>query len=383
MKCFVGTICLPLRRFLLGLLLKQPISIQKLDCSMHKTIRLSVLLAGILLAVSGAVQAQDKHFTQFYAAPIQLNPALTGAIEGRYRVGALYRDQWRSVLDAPIQSYAVQGDFRFNPFKRAVVKDAVGFGVQFVNDRIGIIDFNTTQIALAGAYHKSLGSDNKRFLSLGFSAGITQRTLTYSSLNFHDEFDGSTGFTLGTGEELPANNFAYVDMSTGLNYTAELNNNNNIFLGLAYHHFAQPNVSFLENQEEGDNLYRKLSVQMAGRFRVGSRQSRVALLPRVLVASQGPHLEVNAGTSVRTTLGEYGGSALHIGSWVRPVRNADGLGLDAVVALVGFEVNSVLLGLSYDLNLNALGYNQRRGAFELSVTYLGSFEDEGILCPKF
>jgi type IX secretion system PorP/SprF family membrane protein len=350
---------------------------------MHKTIRLSALLMGVLFVVVGSLQAQDKHFTQFYAAPIQLNPALTGAFEGRYRVGALYRDQWRSVLDAPIQSYAVQGDFRFNPFKRSVVKDAVGFGVQFVNDRVSIIDFNTTQIALAGAYHKSLGSRNKRFLSLGFSAGITQRTLTYSSLNFHDEFDGSTGFTLGTGEELPANNFAYVDMSTGLNYTAQLDNNNNIFLGVAYHHFAQPNVSFFENQDEGDKLYRKLSVQMAGRFRVGSRQSRVAVLPRVLVASQGPHLEINAGTSVRTALGEYGTSALHLGSWVRPVRNNDGMGLDAVVALVGFEVNGVLFGLSYDLNLQAIGANQRQGAFELSVNYLGSFVDEGILCPKF
>jgi hypothetical protein len=57
--------------------------------------------------------------------------------------------------------------------------------------------------------------------------------------------------------------------------------------------------------------------------------------------------------------------------------------LDAAVVLVGFEVNNVLFGMSYDLNLQALNARQRQGAFELSIAYLGSFESEGIACPKF
>jgi hypothetical protein len=92
---------------------------------------------------------------------------------------------------------------------------------------------------------------------------------------------------------------------------------------------------------------------------------------------------VNTGTNFRFAMGQYGSTALQFGAWARPVRNSDGFGLDAVVALVGIELDNMLFGLSYDLNLKALQANQRQGAFELSVTYLGNYNNEDILCPKF
>jgi hypothetical protein len=39
------------------------------------------------------VKAQDFHYSQFYAAPLYLNPALTGSTE-LSRVGVNYRKQW-------------------------------------------------------------------------------------------------------------------------------------------------------------------------------------------------------------------------------------------------------------------------------------------------
>ncbi len=94
-------------------------------------------------------------------------------------------------------------------------------------------------------------------------------------------------------------------------------------------------------------------------------------------------MEINTGTNFRVAMGQYGSTALHIGSWLRPVRNDDGLGLDAVVAMLGLEFNGVLIGFSYDLNLRALQTKQRQGAFEISIAYLGEYENEEILCPKF
>lgn len=341
------------------------------------------LFALIATVILQSLTAQDQHFTQFYAAPLTLNPALTGAFEGKYRVASIYRDQWRSVLDEPVQSFAVAGDFRFTPRKRRVVEDAVGLGLIFNNDHVGVIDFNTTQIALSLAYHKSLNVDNDQFLSAGFQAGITQRGVSYSSLFFHDQFDGYSGYTGTTQEDLPANSFAYLDMNVGLNYTARIGDKSNIYAGLAYHHFNRPEISFGSDVVEGNKLYGKFSAQFAANLPIGGRQSRASFLPRVLVASQGPHLQTNAGANFRFLMGEYGTSALHIGSWVRPVKNDGGFGLDAAVALVGFELNNVLLGLSYDLNIKALGAKQRQGAFEISIAYLGNYEGEGILCPKF
>lgn len=350
---------------------------------MQKLIRHTAALALLLLTLAPKMAAQDQHFTQFYASPLTLNPALTGGFEGRYRVGTIYRDQWRSVLDEPIRTFSVAGDFRFNAPGKHVKEDAFGIGLAFVNDQVSVLDFNTTQIAVSLAYHKALDVDNRQYLSLGFQGAMVQRNVNYSNLHFQDQFDGFSGYTQGTGEELPPNNFAYGDLNVGLNYTAKLGRRSNVFAGLAYHHVTRPTVSFYETQNAGDRLYSKISAQLAANLPIGGRDSRVSWQPRLLMANQGPHFQVNAGTNFRTALGQYGSSAFHLGGWVRPVRNSDGLGLDAAVVLAGFEFNNVLLGLSYDLNLKALGANQRQGAFEISVAYLGNFENEGIVCPKF
>lgn len=328
------------------------------------------------------ISAQDKHFTQFYASPLTLNPALTGAFDGSYRLGTIYRDQWRQVLDNPIKTFSMGADLRFDAPGKNNNDDAIGLGLMFFNDKVSVIDFSTTQIAISMAYHKSLGGGKRQFLTLGAQLGLTQRNVNYESLDFHDEFDGFNGYTGTTLEELPTNNFAFADYSVGLNYTAKFGRSGRIFVGSALHHFLQPTISFYETDAEGDKLYMKLNGQFAASLPL-TRDNRVSLLPRVLVAIQGPHMEINAGANIRTAMGKYGGSAVHFGAWARPVRNSDGLGLDAVVAMLGFEISSVLLGLSYDLNIGALQAKQRQSAFEISVAYLGNYDNEEIVCPKF
>jgi type IX secretion system PorP/SprF family membrane protein len=197
-----------------------------------------------------------------------------------------------------------------------------------------------------------------------------------------DQFDGSTGYVKPTLESLPPNNFSYGDLNVGLNYTATIGRSAKVFTGLAYHHVNQPNVSFFESNGKGGKLYPKYSGQFAANIPL-RKDNRVSLLPRFLVASQGPHMEINTGTNFRVAMGKYGASAIHFGTWVRPVRNDGGFGMDAVVALLGLELNSVLFGLSYDLSLKGLAANQRQGAFELTIAYLGSYENEEIICPKF
>jgi type IX secretion system PorP/SprF family membrane protein len=338
------------------------------------------LVVVFFLLVPGSVRAQDIHFTQFYASPMTLNPALAGGFEGKYRVGAIYRDQWRNALDNPIRTFAVAGDLRFDAGKKKVYNDAIGLGLLFFNDQVSIIDFNTTQIAVSLAYHKSLDVDDRQFLSFGLQAGLTQRNVNYESLQFHDEFDGLTGFVLPTLENLPENNFSYGDYNLGLNYSLRFGRSGALFAGLAMHHFLQPTISFYGNGQEGDKLYIKYSGQFSASIPVANR---VAISPRFLIALQGPHMQINTGANFRTALGKYGSTAFHIGGWVRPVRNESTVGLDAVVALVGFEFNNVMFGLSYDLNMSAISAGRRQGAFEVSVAYLGNYESEDILCPKF
>lgn len=58
-----------------------------------KYLRSAALIGCFLLIVFSQAMGQDFHFTQFYAAPLNLSPAFTGAMETT-RAGVNYRKQW-------------------------------------------------------------------------------------------------------------------------------------------------------------------------------------------------------------------------------------------------------------------------------------------------
>ena len=54
---------------------------------------LLVWMAGILLIFSADAESQDPAFSQFYANPLYMNPAMAG-VEGPPKVYLGYRNQW-------------------------------------------------------------------------------------------------------------------------------------------------------------------------------------------------------------------------------------------------------------------------------------------------
>ena len=72
---------------------------------------LRTILSGILLVscLNGVAQV-DPHFSQYFIQPMTLNPALTGAIEGDYRVSAVWRAQYENTFSTKgISGEAVTG----------------------------------------------------------------------------------------------------------------------------------------------------------------------------------------------------------------------------------------------------------------------------------
>jgi len=352
--------------------------------------RYYILLFFVVL-IGSQLSAQDQHFSQFYASPLTLNPALTGALEGKYRVSMIYRDQWRSSLDNPYQTFSAAADFRYKvkQYKKRY-RDAVGVGVLFYNDKVNAINFSTNQIMIAGAYHKALNPESNQFLSLGLQIGMVQRNLNYDQLTFDDQFNGTDLFSDPTGELFPENNFAFSDFQVGLHYSYAPRGETGIFAGVAMHHVMEPEMSFYYRQLPDDDkderlsntLFRKYSAHLGLQIPVGERTQ---ISPRALIYSQGPHLTFNAGSNFRFLVNDISGTAIHIGAWARPVNNQDDAWqLDALVAMLGIEHQSFLLGFSYDISPGQLNINNRnRNAFEISVAYLGEYEDETVLCPKF
>ena len=54
----------------------------------------------VCVALVSVSIAQDPNFSQFFASPLTLNPALTGKFDGVYRFAANYRNQWPTINNA-------------------------------------------------------------------------------------------------------------------------------------------------------------------------------------------------------------------------------------------------------------------------------------------
>jgi hypothetical protein len=52
---------------------------------------------------------------------------------------------------------------------------------------------------------------------------------------------------------------------------------------------------------------------------------------------------------------------------------------------LGLELNELLIGISYDAGMTTLfnGISGRRNAIELTVTYMGRYNNDDNFCPKF
>lgn len=347
-----------------------------------------ILLALFVASLATISKAQDTYFSQFYAASAKLNPALTGAFNGKYRVAAIYRDQWRKLIEKQVSTYAVTTDLSFNLGRpRKPYADKAAVGITFVSDRMGEFDYAYNQIAVTGAYHKALDPNNTTYLSIGTEISANQKTINYASLSFSDQFNGETGYLLGTNEVLPENNVAYFDYAIGLNFTSTPNDKISIFMGGAIHHLFKPSISFYKfDDATEDNPYqnfvpRKYSAQFNVRLGLADK---FHLMPRAIFEIQGGSMKLDAGLNYRILLSAFNGTALQFGTYLRTLRdNKSAFNLDAVIGMVGIEYGNVLLGFSYDASLATLSDPRRRSAFEVSIAYLGNYENELVLCPKF
>lgn len=346
------------------------------------------LIMGLFLGMSSSILAQDPHFSQFYASPLTLNPALAGTSPGNYRVAVNYRDQWRGALDNPLRTFSAAGDLKYYMNDRQNRPDIASGGFMFFSDQVSDFDLNTNQIAVVGAYHKSLDQNIDHYLGLGFQIGLIQKSINYEDLFFQDQFNSINDFNLPTGELLPANNFAFFDFAVGLNYSISPVKGRQYFGGISYSHITTPNISFYKlDQTPNPALVREnaLFAKLTGYAGMSMTSSeKMEIQPRILFLSQGPHTEVNLGTNFKYKLDDYGDKHLHFGPWIRTVNNESGFGVESLVASIGIELKNILFGLSYDHSLGDL-ITDRKGlnALEISITFLGEVDNNDGFCPTF
>ena len=339
----------------------------------------------VILFFSGFVYSQDISFSQAYVSGTYLNPALTGLFNGFVRVSTQYREQGRGGLDNIFKTYVISSDIKYN--FRTINKfseDVLGVGIYFINDRVDLYDFNTNMISLSVSYHKAIGFRTEQYIGIGFQGGVLQKNINREHLTFEDMFDKVGSYSFPTAEPGFSNNFAVGDFSLGIYYTISPTDKIKIGTGIAYQHFASPNISFYrkaENIESKNDLFPKMTYHAAMDIKILSFTS---LQPRIRYVKQGPYMDFEAGTNVKMSSFNWDLIAIHFGLSGHVIKDLESVTVGSVVPFFGFQYKNFLMGFSYDMVMTHV-INSRRNlhTFEFSLSYLGDQTNDALVCPKF
>jgi len=312
-------------------------------------------LLALLAIIQTEVYAQDPQFTQFYAAPIYLNPAYTGA-NGNIRAAMNYRNQWPG-SEAQSVTYLASYDQHFS-FLRS------SFGLLAKKDEqyngIGNT-FSSTEVALSYAY--KIEASETFSIQPAIQAGYVIRDIDFNSFIFGDQITNN-GFTANpTAEQFPEEQIGYVDVSTGFLVFSD-----RMWFGVAVHHINEPEQSWLGGLD-------KLPMKTTAHFgfviptkRTRRRQPDLedgTIIPVIQYKTQ--------GRSDQLSLGVYGNfDPIVAGFWYRglPVKRFDNTvsNNDALAVLFGLYIKQMTVAYSYDFTVSELA-PITNGAHEISLTF--------------
>ena len=336
--------------------------------------RRMIVLISLVSCLTSNIFSQDLHFSQFYASPLTLNPAQTGFFDGQYRIGANYRNQWRS-LPVPFNTASVFADFGLlkGKFKSG---DWLGLGVVFAHDKAGDGELKTTQFLLSAAFHKSLGTE-KVFLSLGVQGGFFMRDIDFNQFYFDNQWNNSVfdgNITSGEENSFQSESKWQPDIHVGLMLSLVPSKKTLVFVGGSLRHINRPKDSFYS----AENKWGFRPVIHAGaQIKAGTQFS---IEPAVEFMLQQKAME--------TVLGSLFGYSLSSGAKDKGTfyLGVHGRISDALIFPVGYKIANIRFLFSYDVNLSSLkDASDSRGAFEFSLVYSGgkkANESKGMPCPR-
>lgn len=325
----------------------------------------------LLLVFTGGLSrmslAQDPEFTQFYANPIYLNPAMAGT-HGCPRVVMNHRNQWPSISGAFITN-----TISYDQYIEAI---SGGISVSMMNDMAGKNTINWNAINVAYSYHLAV---NRKFSFLfGVQAGWNQKFLDWSKLSFGDQIDPHSGFIYQTGD-LPRGNMindkwgtrGFFDASAGI-----VGFSKNFYFGFAAKHLNTPDQTLVLSNE-GSELPMRFTGHMGAKIPLGKRSqytNETSISPNVIYTYQGYEgfMQLNIGAII-----QYG--AFTAGAYWR-----EG---DAFILLMGVDSGTFKFGYSYDITTSKLT-NASGGSHELSMAFYFNCKKpikkfRTISCPSF
>lgn len=318
---------------------------------MRKRRQLLALL-GMLLVFSPG-KTQDFQFTQFYAAPLYLNPALTG-ISQETRMGSVYRNQWPGLNYQFTAFTAYLDHYSFD--------QKSGIGISFSSFSEEFLKLNTTEISGYYAYNLQLSEDAA--LQVGTQISYNQKRGTLENLLFGDQIDIFNQSHLPSSADAVGGlePFNYFSIGLGTVLTGD-----KLWIGVAGHHLNRPNLAFYVRDGHTQH-WPKYSLQAGYTIPLDEPEfweedsgKFVHLMANY--KRQGPFQFVDFGLQLLL-------NQLVLGAGLRnmPIQS-DLPKRESVIALFGLNIsNGLSMGYSYDYPISDVG-SQTLGSHELSLRY--------------
>ncbi|MFN8298745.1 MAG: PorP/SprF family type IX secretion system membrane protein [Chitinophagales bacterium] len=350
-------------------------------------LRLYFLLVVVLSVMK--VNAQDIHFSQFYASPLTLNPALTGNFNGFYRIGGIYRNQYPGLTQSKPAFSTPSVAVDFSLLKEKLKHGALGVGLVFANDQQNGKTFNFNHVLASVAYNMSFGPKGVFQLGVGLQGGIMTTSIDQSKFQFGEGFNPdltyNTSYTLEAINAKPGIKGAF---NAGIFMKSEFYKNMRVYAGFAFNNITRYKENFV-NTPGGTTYHHPFRYTVHGGFEFDLGDKAV-LIPGILFQSQAKVSETNFGLTagIHVVRDPAKRATLFIGYWNRLNK-----GNYTAIPKIGFSWKGFSAGFAYDAHLTQQrkDYSNIGGAFpqafEITLTYIGNLfipkEDNYLFNPRY
>jgi type IX secretion system PorP/SprF family membrane protein len=339
-----------------------------------------LLIVGLFASVQANAQ-KDIIFSQYQMSPLTLNPALAGAYEGTYRVGAMRRNQW-DVIDP---TFGTTLAFVDAPLIMVGKRNWIGAGVMYYKDKAGDKQFagestkgggiTQSQTSLSAAFHYALDKKYKNIFTFGLKIGGSG--ITYDN-------NGETFTQLSGGAKLTdVKKKNFVDFGAGVMLKSKIDKKSTFSAGLSIDHINKPNISLISTTSRvplnalttvhldySRDLNKKLSLMPSLLYRQvsGSKDLTLqALFGYKLDPTKRPDLILKGGVGYRTGVGSNNYNNLEI--------------------LLGADYKTFRFSFAYDLPRADLKIPVN-SSMELGLHYTGKIYKKPVtkgahFCPKY
>ena len=334
---------------------------------MRKILQISLLVFTVVVAGMKANAQVDPHFSQYYVYPAWLNPALTGAFDGQWRVSGIHRNQWGNI-SSPFSTFGVSGEI--------TTDKNLNIGVSALKQTAGDGGYGYTTAYASIAYTGlRWGVNETQRIYLGLQGGMIQRRFDRSKMTFGDQWNPIFGYNPGStsAEVLSRTSATAFDMGAGIMYfDAKPGKKANLFIGFSTSHLTKPEDRFSSTGSEAFPM--RYTAHAGIRFTLSPVFS---ITPNFLYLKQGTAEEKMAGA-----YGQY-----KVTSDVNILLGANYRFKDAVSPFFGFTYKSWMLGASYDINSSDLGkLVNGSNSFEISLSVIGKKStrtpEVEFVCPR-